>query len=121
MAQVTPEEILAGHNVVVRDIAERLRRLILEAAPEMIEKGYSGWHGIGYTHPRAGYVCAIFVHDTGVKLGFEHGASLHDPDGRLRQGASKGKQVRYLELRETEDVDPDVILSFLVDAIRLKS
>jgi len=121
MAQVTPEDILAGHNVVVRDMAERLRRLILEAAPEMVEKGYSGWHGIGYTHPRAGYVCAIFVLDDGVKLGFEHGASLYDPDGVLQPGTSKGKQVRYLELRRLEEVDPDVILGFLVQAIRLKS
>ena len=56
-----------------------------------------------------------------VKLGFEHGASLHDPEGRLRQGASKGKQLRYYEIHSLDDIDPDAILGFLVQAIRLKS
>lgn len=121
MAKVSVQDILAGHTPPVQALAEHLRALILDAEPRLIEKAYAGWHGIGYTHPQAGYVCAIFPHENSVKLGFEHGASLHDPDGRLRQGASKGKQVRYYEIHSLDDIDPDAILDFLVQAIRLKS
>lgn len=123
MAQstTTTEDILRGHTPDVQATTERLRAIILDAAPELTEKAYAGWHGIGYTHPQAGYVCAIFLHEHNVKLGFEHGASLYDPDGLLKPGASQGKQVRYLEFHTGQDVDANVVVSFLFDAIRLKA
>jgi hypothetical protein len=117
----SPEELLRGHAPAVQATAERLRAIILDAAPELTEKAYAGWHGIGYTHPQAGYVCAIFLHADNVRLGFEHGASLYDPDGLLKPGASQGKRVRYLELNSAEAIRDDVIVGFLVEAIRLKA
>ncbi len=70
-----------------------LRGLIRDALPEVEEAARPGWHAIGYRHPDQGYLCGIFPHDDAVKLGFEFGMLLPDPD-RLLSG--DGKQLRYV-------------------------
>jgi hypothetical protein len=91
----TPEDILAEHTPQVRDVAERLRALIRMTVPEAMEVAYPGWHGIGYHHPETGYVFAIFPEADRVRLGFEHGVDLPDPQGLL---TGSGKRVRYVEI-----------------------
>ena len=82
------------------ELALWVRDVVLRADPELSERVYRGWQGIGYHHPEAGYVCAIFPAAAGLRLGFEHGASLPDPDGRLR---GEGSQVRYLPIAAPDD------------------
>lgn len=89
------EQLLAAHTPAVQGLAEALREHILAAAPAAQERVHPGWHAIGYTDPICGYFCAIFPREAGVRLGFEFGALLDDPD-RLLSGS--GKQVRYVEL-----------------------
>src|SRR4051794_1707677 len=101
---VTPEYILSVHNQQVQSIAEKLRVIIKNAVPGVIEKAYLGWHGIGYTHPKAGYFCCIFPFDNKVKLAFEFGAFLPDPDKLLMLPPTSGKQVRYVELNSEADI-----------------
>jgi hypothetical protein len=76
----TPEEILADFLPDVRALAGALRALILRTIPTASEHAYSGWRGIGYRHPQSGYFCGIFPQRDHVKLGFEYGAALPDPD-----------------------------------------
>jgi hypothetical protein len=85
--------------------------------PEATERAYPGWHGVGYHHPRAGYFCGIFPQAESVKLGFEWGALLADPDGLLGSG---GKQVRYLEVRTPDAVPEEAIVAFLLETIALR-
>ena len=61
---VLPEHILTGHSIGVRTIAEALRALIRTTAPQAVKTARSSWHSINYTHPSAGYFCAIvpFIH-----------------------------------------------------------
>ncbi|WP_036218087.1 DUF1801 domain-containing protein [Calidithermus chliarophilus] len=92
-------ELLMNHTPEVRSLVERLRRLVRGSVPEAREKVYPVWRGIGYTHPRAGYFCAIFPQADHVRLGFEFGVLLPDPQ-RLLEGT--GSQVRYLSLRQGE-------------------
>jgi len=117
----TPESILRDHRPEVQAIAQELRKLIKSVVPEAIEKSYSGWHGIGYTHPKAGYFCCIFPLENMVKLAFEHGAELPDPDHLLRYPPTSGKQVRYLEFYPEHDLPEDQIVALLHAAIALKS
>lgn len=42
------EDILEVHSAAVRELAEKLRATIKEIVPEATEKGYPGWHGMGY-------------------------------------------------------------------------
>ena len=89
---ITPQDILAGLTPDVAGIVQKLRKLIAETVPDAAQVAYPVWKGIGYHHGTSGYFCAIFPQATGVKLGFEFGVLLPDPDGVL-EGA--GKQVRY--------------------------
>lgn len=115
-ACIKPEEILAGHTREVRALAERLRRLVLETVPDAVEAAYPVWHGIGYRHPESGYFCGIFPQKNSVKLGFEYGVLLPDPDGLLK---GDGKQVRYLVFKEAKEIRVSAIKKLIRAAIRL--
>ncbi|MDG6104765.1 DUF1801 domain-containing protein [Dactylosporangium aurantiacum] len=87
------DQLLAEHCADVAALARHLRDVIVEARPELTERVYSGWHGLGFHHPERGYVAAIFPGTDGVSVGFEHGAGMPDPHGLLR---GTGKRLRYL-------------------------
>jgi hypothetical protein len=112
---VTPEELLAEHTARVRDLALQLRGMISDEVPELTERVYPGWHGIGFRHPDAGYVCAIFPKAETVKLSFEHGADLVDPDEFLEFGSRK--QVGYVMLRPGRALPRRQIRELLAAAI----
>jgi hypothetical protein len=113
---LTPEHILTGHTPEVRQLCEALRSLVRAEVPEAIEVAYPSWHGIGYHHPQSGYFCAIFPMNDMVKLGFEWGVLLADPE-RLLTG--NGKQVRYLNILNQTDVRAEAIRQFLQAALGL--
>jgi hypothetical protein len=113
---MTPAEILAEHTPRVRALTGRLRRLIRQTVPAR-EVAYPVWHGIGYRHPRTGYFCGIFPQRDHVRLGFEHGAHLRDPDGMLE---GMGRQVRYVIIRNEKDIRVRPLKKLLSAAIYLK-
>jgi hypothetical protein len=87
------DEVLAEHSDEVAALTRELRATILRAHPQLTEQVYAGWGGLGFHHPAAGYVGALFLRDGEVVVGFEHGAELPDPHGLLEGG---GRRVRYL-------------------------
>jgi hypothetical protein len=91
--------------------------VVLEALPEETsERAYPGWHGIGYRHPVAGYVCGIFPLEDRVRLGFERGVELYDPDDVL---SGEGTRVRYLEVRRAGEIPLDALRGLLDEAYAL--
>lgn len=90
---MTVTELLAEHSDEIAELARRLRATIRAAVPDLAERVYEGWHGIGFHHDTRGYVFAIFPLDDEVRVGFEHGAELPDPHGLL---TGTGRRVRYL-------------------------
>lgn len=113
---LTPEHILTGHSPEVRELCEALRSLVRVEVPDAIEVAYPSWHGIGYHHPRCGYFCAIFPMNDYVKLGFEFGVLLPDPDGLL---TGDGKQVRYAIIRQQADIRVEAIRKLIQAALSL--
>jgi hypothetical protein len=95
MAAAPPgfEEMLEDHCADISALTRHLRDVMLRARPELTERVYRGWHGLGFHHPDRGYLAAIFPGTDCVSVGFEHGADLPDPHGLL-QGT--GKRLRYL-------------------------
>jgi hypothetical protein len=87
------DEILAVHSDEVAALTRELRATIMHAQPQLVEHVYAGWHWLGFHHPAAGYVGALYPRDGEVMVGFEHGAELPDPHGLLE---GRGKRVRYL-------------------------
>ena len=85
----------------------RMRALILEADPEMIEE--CKW--IKPTNPsgvpvwsHGGIVCTGEAYAKVVKLTFARGASLPDP-ARLFNGSLAGNTRRAIDIREGEQID----------------
>ena len=112
------EDLLEEHTAAVVDLVMELRNLIRSAMPDAAERVYPGWHGVGFHHPDAGYVCAIFPGEDHVRVGFEHGHLLPDPHGLFDSG---GSQVRYVTV---DEVTPELArdLGEMVDhALHLRS
>jgi len=86
----------------------RLRALILEADPEMIEerkwrKPSNGMAGVPvWSHD--GIVCTGESYKQAVKLTFAQGASLPDPS-RLFNSSLEGSTRRAIDIHEGENVD----------------
>lgn len=114
---LTPNHILMGHSPRVQAIAARLRALVRKTVPEAIEKAYPGWHGIGYRHPEFGYFCGVFPQEKSVRLLFEYGALITDPDCLLQ---GKGKQARYVEIRRQKDIQARPIKRLIGSALQLQ-
>jgi cytidylate kinase len=92
--------LLSERSREVADLTQVLRAVVRSALPMATEKINLGWHGLGYHDPEAGYVAGIFPGDDSVKLGFEHGVGLPDPEGLLE---GDGSQVRYVVLDEWDE------------------
>ena len=114
---ITAEDIVANHSPEVRRLVERLRTLITETVPLATEHPYPVWHGIGYRHPQQGYFCGIFPQQDQVKVGFEYGLLLPDPEGLLK---GSGKRVRYMHVHNLGELREDALKALLLAAINLQ-
>ena len=67
-------------------------------------------------HPRKGYFCGVFPLTDAVKLCFENGRLLSDPEELLE---GHGKKVRYVIFRDTDDLRNASIKKLLIASINL--
>ena len=102
--------LLAEHGDDVVGLTLRLRTVLLDGHPQLVEGVRTGRHSINYRDPDAGFVCTIFPMADHVQLVFERGAALPDPYRRL---TGTGRQVRALEFTTGSDVDPAMVLEYL--------
>lgn len=114
--EATPEEILGPCSPGVRRIAEEVRSLVRHVVPTATERAYPGWHGIGFRDPQAGYVFGLFPHEDHVRLFFERGGELDDPDGVFAP-ADGLKQGRYVELRTVLDAKMPALRRMIIRAV----
>lgn len=110
------DRLLVDSSPRVAELVSRLRSLIRSLIDGVEERVYFGWRGIGFHHPDAGYVCALFPRDDEVRVGFEHGHLLHDPFDRL---TGTGSRVRYLPVAAWDDELPGIVAGFVDQAIHL--
>lgn len=85
------------------EMLSRIRRLIKEAEPEVVE-GWK-WRGVP-TWYRDGMICTGETYKDKVKVTFAKGASLPDPAG-LFNASLDGNTRRAIDLREGDDLDDD--------------
>lgn len=110
----TPDELLARYPPRIRALALRLRELVRGVMPGAAERVNPGWRSLGYHHPEAGYVCGIFPFEDEVRLLFEHGAALADPEGVL---TGHTRQVKWIPVRTARDIRVRPIRALLAAAI----
>jgi hypothetical protein len=95
----------------------RMRRLIREADPEVVEE----WKWMGtpvWSHD--GILCTGETYQKVVKLTFAKGASLEDPAG-LFNASLEGKARRAIDIHEGEEVDELAFTALVRRAVALNS
>lgn len=100
-------------------LANELRALVKETIPNVKETVYTGWKLIGYRVKKGrseAYFCFIAPFENRIMLGFEYGVQLFDPNLWLE---GDGSQVRYLTVREKEDIEPEVFQAFIAEAAQI--
>ena len=102
------------------DMLGRLRRLIKEADPDVVEE----WKWAKATSPGTpvwshdGGICTGEAYKSVVKLTFFKGASLTDPSG-LFNSSLEGKVRRAIDIRENEKLNAGALKKLIRDAVDL--
>ena len=95
----------------------RVRRLIREANPEVVEEWK--WRGVPvWSH--AGIVCTGETYKSVVKLTFARGAALEDPS-RLFNASLDGNARRAIDLREGDTIDGEALKALVRAAVALNA
>jgi hypothetical protein len=98
----------------------RVRALILEADPEIIEE----WKWAKATNPgtpvwsRGGIICTGESYKNSVKMTFARGAALKDPS-RLFNSSLEGNVRRAIDLHEGDKIDEAALKSLIRAAVAL--
>ena len=90
----------------------QLRKLILEAAPDLAEEWK--WDTPVWSHK--GNVVAAGVFKDHVKLNFFKGASLDDPNGLFNAGL-EAKATRAIDMAEGEKIDEAALKDLVREAV----
>ena len=100
----------------------RMRKLIREADPEVVEE----WKWVKPTHPgtpvwsHGGGICTGETYKSAVKLTFFKGASLQDP-AELFNSSLDGNVRRAIDIHEGEEVDAGAFKALIRAAVVLNT
>ena len=113
------EQFLAPFAPEIRDLAWKVRALVLEVFPDGIEQLDAPAKLIGYGFDRTykGLVCGITLHKAHVNLMFAQGTELHDPAGLL---TGTGKRARHVKVQQPGEVDRPEVRALLEAAVARK-
>jgi hypothetical protein len=95
----------------------RLRALIKEADPEVVEEWK--WRG-GPVWSHDGLICPGETYKSVVKMTFAKGASLKDPS-RLFNSSLEGSTRRAIDFREGEKIDEKALKTLIRAAVTLNT
>jgi hypothetical protein len=93
----------------------RLRALIKEADPEVVEEWK--WRGVP-TWYDGGIICTGETYKKAVKMTFAKGASLEDPSG-LFNASLEGNVRRAIDLHEGDEIDGEALKALIQEAVAL--
>jgi hypothetical protein len=125
MTSSAPADVKSPSELIDARIAElgdwrgamlaRMRALILQAAPEVVEEWK--WRGVPvWSHQ--GILCTGETYKSVVKLTFARGAALDDPAG-LFNASLEGHTRRAIDVREGEEIDEEAFRALIRAAVVL--
>ena len=111
---MAPSQLITNQIAGLTDwrgpIMARLRKLILEAAPDITEE----WKWGSAVWSQKGLVCSIGAFKSHVKMHFFKGASLEDPQGLFNAGLD-AKAMRAIDFHQGDEIR-EVALKDLIRA-----
>jgi len=112
MAEKTIDSYIAGLEEWKGEIIARVRKIILEAAPQAKES-------IKWAQPvyeSNGPFAYIKAFNNDVNFGFWRGVDIKDPKGLLQGSGSK---MRHVKITSINDIDESIFVDFIRQAIEL--
>jgi hypothetical protein len=113
----TPAQLIDGRIKELGDwrgdMLSRLRTLIKEADPDVVEEWK--WRGVP-TWYHDGIICTGETYKTVVKMTFANGAALKDPSG-LFNSSLEGNVRRAIDFHENEKVNEKALKSLIRAAV----
>ena len=97
------------------EMLARLRALILQAEPDIVEEWK--WRGVPVWY-RDGMICTGETYKSVVKLTFAKGAALEDPSG-LFNASLEGNVRRAIDFHEGEEIDDEALKALIRAAVAL--
>ena len=97
------------------EMLSRLRTLIKQAIPEVVEEWK--WRGVPVWY-HGGMICTGETYKKVVKMTFAKGASLKDPAG-LFNSSLEGNTRRAIDIHEGDDIDEDAFKTLIRAAAAL--
>jgi hypothetical protein len=119
MVSTEVDQIIAAFGDWRGDMLARIRSLILEAEPDIVEeaKWKKPTNPLGVaTWSLGGLICTGETYKDKVKLTFPKGSSLPDPEGLLAVGAGVR---RAIDIREGDVVDAEALQNVIRAAAAL--
>ena len=116
------DEKIAGLGDWRGETLSRMRKLIQEADPDVVEE----WKWVKPTNPgtpvwsHGGGICTGETYKSVVKLTFFKGASLKDP-AKLFNASLEGNMRRAIDIHEGEELDADAFKALIGEAVALNS
>lgn len=109
-------DFLSAYDMQVQQHTLRLRQVILDRLPGITEQLdiAAGMIAYSYGQRYTDLVCVLIPSRKGLKLGFNKGSTLPDPDGMLE---GKGKTSRYVVIRSEEHISSAGISHLLSRAL----
>ena len=118
-ADKSPSELIDARIAELGDwrgeTLARLRALIKEADPEVVEEWK--WRGVPVWY-RDGMICTGETYKNAVKMTFAKGAALDDPAG-LFNASLEGNVRRAIDVHEGETIDAEAFKALIRAAIAL--
>jgi len=111
-------EMAGDYPAEVGAIALKLANTILISHPELMPRALPGWRALSFHHPKAGYVCGVFLMVEKTSLVFEHGRLLSDPEGILE---GQGARVRFVPFAPGREISHGMIWAYINEAISIKA
>jgi hypothetical protein len=109
---------LAPYPEATQALARAVRLRVLEMLPDCFETLWDATNavavGYGFTEKSADHFLHLPVYTSYVNLGFAYGATLDDPEGRLK-GA--GSRVRHVRLDSATDLDDPYVQGLIAEAV----
>jgi hypothetical protein len=112
------QEFLDGYKPEAAELALKLRDLVFEIDPHVVEQIDLPAHllAYGYAKTYTHLMCVIILYKDYINLGFPRGVDLPDPEGLLE---GTGKKARHVKIRDLEQIESPEVAALIQESADL--
>jgi hypothetical protein len=112
------DEFLDGYRPEIAELVLKLRDLVFEIEPQVVEQIDLPAHllAYGFAKTYTHLMCVIILYSEYINLGFPRGVDLPDPEGLLE---GTGKKARHVKIRDFEQIESPEVAALIQESADL--